>query len=74
MKKYKGLEMNYADIQKARQDARQTISYADAATRDAAQLIVGRLKVANVSGWVLYELKRELKSFNMKTGQWTDKG
>lgn len=66
--------MNYADIQKARQDARQTISYADAAARDAAQLIVGRLRVANVSGWVLYELKRELRGFNMKTGQWTDKG
>lgn len=64
------MNIDYSDIHAARRNAEQQIRMADAATRDAAALVKGRLRVANVPGHVLAELKRELKDFNAHTYRW----
>lgn len=65
--------MDYRDIHAARNKAEEDIRQADMATRHAASLIAGRLRIANVSYSVLKMLKRELKSYNIQTGVWSDK-
>lgn len=67
------MSLTYHDIEQARIDAQQTLAKADQATRQAAQLIKGRLRSAGVPSWVLEELKRELKDYNMHTGQWRER-
>ena len=62
--------MNYNDIVRARQQAEREIELADTAVQQAARLITGRLKTAGVTSWILYDLKRELKNYNMQTGNW----
>lgn len=64
--------MNYIDIKNAREEAKNRIILADAATRDAAKLVAGRLKISRVDAWTLEELKRELKNYNIHTGRWKD--
>ncbi len=64
--------MNYIDIKNAREEAKNRIILADAATRDAAKLVAGRLRIAQVDCWTLEELKRELKNYNIHTGRWKD--
>ena len=64
--------MNYEDIRLAREQAQRDIDRADSAIRDAARLIVGRLRSSDVQFWVLEELKKELRSYNMKTYTWKD--
>jgi len=66
--------MNYQEIRIAREQAQRDIEVSNSAVRQAAQLIIGRLRVSGVQGWVLEELKRELKDFNMKTYTWIDRG
>ena len=65
--------MDYRDIHAARNKAQEDIKQADIAARQAASLIAGRLRIASVPWTVLEALKRELKSFNMQTGSWSDK-
>lgn len=65
--------MDYQDIRMARQQAVRDIEVADAAIRQAAQLISGRLRSSGVQVGVLEELKRELKDFNLKTYEWIDR-
>jgi len=62
--------MTYDDIRNARAEAQAAILLADRATRQAADLIMGRLRVADVDASTLRELKRELQDFNMLTGKW----
>lgn len=64
--------MNYSDINQARIQAVSDIEKADIAITQAARLIKGRLRAAKVSSWVLDDLKRELKDYNMVTGLWRD--
>jgi len=63
-------EITYGNISAARRRAEQEIEMADCAIRQAADLIRGRLKVAGVQCWVLEDLKKELKNYNMHTGEW----
>jgi len=65
--------MNYQEIRMAREQAIRDIETADLAVRQAAQLIARRLRSSGVQGWILEELKRELKDFNIKTYQWIDR-
>jgi len=62
--------MNYDDMSEAVRDANNTFRLADIAADRVARLLVGRLR--RVSQADLYELKRELKNYNMKTGEWRD--
>lgn len=64
--------MDYLDINRARICAEQEIETADEAVRGAVRLIIGRLKVARVAPWMLKDLKRELRDFNMQTSCWKD--
>lgn len=62
--------MNYADILQARRDAAEQIRLADLAAVQAAQLIAGRLRDADVWPETLVELKRELKQFDAVKRRW----
>ena len=64
------MTLNYHDIQEARDAAVEDIRKADIATRNAANLAAGRLKIANVSHSTLAALKKELKNYNIQTGEW----
>jgi len=62
--------MDYQDIRLAREHAQREIEASDVAVKQAAQLIVRRLRASNVQCWILEELKRELRDYNMKTYEW----
>ena len=62
--------MDFNDIRNARIAAQHQVELADQAVKDAVRLASGRLKAANVPTYLLEELKRELKDFNAKTGEW----
>jgi len=64
--------MNYGDIGEARRKAEQDIEMANAAVRQATQLITGHLRSSGVWDDVLSSLKKELKNYNMHTGVWKD--
>jgi hypothetical protein len=64
------MSITYKDIEDARYEANRQINLADMATRQAANLCVERLRAANVSTSTLQCLKKELKDFNAKTGEW----
>jgi len=60
------------DIYQARREAERQIQMADESVRISLRLAVGRLKVSNVSGSVLAELKKELADFNARTWEWKE--
>lgn len=62
--------MTYQEVMEARRQALYQLELADTAVKQAAALIAGRLRSSNVAPWVLRELKRELKNFNMTTSEW----
>ncbi len=62
--------MNFDDIEKGIREARDALSLADTFVSRMAGMIVGRLRKANVSLYILKQLKKELESFNMHTGRW----
>jgi len=62
--------MTYDEAIEAINDARRTLNKADELVRNLGNLMPGRLKLMNYS--TLKKLKRELKNFNMHTGQWTN--
>jgi len=64
--------INYQDIENARAQAEHQLRLADKAVKEAANLIRGRLRSSGVSNWVLDELKKELKDYNMHTGKWKE--
>lgn len=65
--------MNFDDFTSAVADAKDDINRGDAAARNLARLLVGRLRVAGIPWSVLGELKRELQDFNRQTGAWKEK-
>ncbi len=65
--------MTYQEMLEAQRDAEQTIRNGDNAVRALAELMAGRLRLAEVDVIVCEKLKRELKDFNMQTLQWKDK-
>jgi hypothetical protein len=64
--------MNFSEANAAIEDARRTINHADRVTRELCGLLAGRLRAAEVSDYVLKQLKRELSNFNIHTSRWKD--
>lgn len=62
--------MTYQEMLEAQNDAQRTIRNGDRAIKVLAELMVGRLRLAEVDRGVCEKLKRELKDFNMQTLQW----
>lgn len=60
----------FDETRRAVSQARETLRAADSVADDMAFLLRGRLR--KVSRYNLQQLKRELNSFNSKTGQWKD--
>lgn len=64
--------MNIYDVKKAVKEAERDIAAADSQVGEMLSLIVGRLK--KVKGWNATEdlkaLKKELKDFDSRTGEW----
>jgi hypothetical protein len=60
--------MNWDDMNKAMGDAKAAFKRADNVANEMARLMVGRLRKCNPS--TLRRLKRELRDFNMTTGEW----
>ena len=61
------------EMKAAVQEAEHTFRAADSISKDMAELLIGRLrKVSNsyVGNDALCKLKRELRDFNMTTGEW----
>lgn len=65
-----GTGVNWDDFSDAVNNARRTVGQGDAAARQLAWLLVGRLRVAEVSQDALRSLKKELADFNAVTGKW----
>lgn len=64
--------MNFDEAMRAAEDAKRTQRCADAMLRRTAQLLRGRLQVADIDGQTLRHLKRELARYNMQTGEWKE--
>lgn len=62
--------MNYDDVRRAVEEARQALRAADMHADGMARLLCGRLRQVNSE--VLKQLKRELHDFNAATGKWKD--
>jgi len=62
--------MNWDDFRQAFSAARNTMNQADHIANDIADMLDGRLK--KVSGYRLAKLKRQLRDFNIHTGEWRD--
>lgn len=59
----------FDEMDAAVQDAERTLRVADELATRIARFLVGRLRKVN-SQWILADLKRELKDFNMQTQKW----
>lgn len=60
--------MNWDDFRQAFSTARHTMNQADNVANDMADMLDGRLR--KVSGFRLAKLKRQLRDFNIHTGEW----
>jgi hypothetical protein len=60
----------FDDMRRALSEAREIQSAADTNAGQMAQMIKGRLH--HVAPWILKDLKRELRDFNLTTGQWKE--
>lgn len=58
----------FDEMRQAVAEARSTMAAADTVADGMADLLCGRLR--HVSPYRLEKLKRELRDFNMHTGQW----
>ncbi|TKA90363.1 hypothetical protein [Halopseudomonas bauzanensis] len=63
-------QISFTQMSEAVEQAHDTIRRADAVAGKMARILKGRLRTANVSNDVLRSLKKELKDFNMHTGEW----
>lgn len=52
------------------EQAHTTIRRADMVAGQMARILKGRLRTANIPRHVLCDLKKELKDYNMHTGEW----
>ena len=60
--------MQWQDFWAAFADAENTLAKADEIANQMARILVRRLR--RVDGYLLENLKRELRSYNMQTGEW----
>ncbi len=54
------------------EEARATFRAADRCANDIANILRGRLRSGDVSGFALTALKKELRDWNIHTGKWSD--
>lgn len=64
--------MNFDEFTSAVESAKSDIKRGDAACRNLASLLIGRLRASGVTSYVLCELKRELQDFNRQTNSWKE--
>jgi len=62
--------MTFDEMQLAIKEAERTVQLADDVTDRLARIIRNRLRSGKVAIWVLSDLKRELRDFNIHTGSW----
>ena len=65
--------MTFEEMAEAIAEAEMTIRRGDRHVAAMASLVRGRLRSGGVSTWVLEELKRELRDFNIHTGSWKER-
>lgn len=63
--------MSLTDMEQAISAADAELQRADAVASSLARLLRGRLRKVG-SAWLLADLKRELKSFNIHTKSWVE--
>lgn len=61
--------MQLSEMKKALLEAEMTLKRADNTAHQLADMLSGRLRTVN-SSYLLRKLKKELSSFNAKTGEW----
>ena len=66
------MSISWDEMNEAFKDAEFTIRQAQKRTGDMVRIISGNLRSANVSGYYLCRLKKELKNFDMRTGTWKE--
>jgi hypothetical protein len=60
--------MKWDEMKKALDEAEQTIKIAELQINRMSRFIIGRMK--KIDSWYLCEMKRELRNYNMHTGEW----
>ena len=63
-------QISFDAMVQAVEQAHTTIRRADMVAGKMARILKGRLRTADIPNHVLCELKKELKDFNMHTGEW----
>lgn len=64
--------MKWSEMQEAVADAKSEIKRTDRFVKEMVEIIVGRLRKCDVSGYYLRKLKRELQSFDSRSCSWRD--
>lgn len=64
--------MNFSEMYDAITEAQRTIELAETQSTRMARILQGRLRM--VQPWVLVNLKRELRDFNIHTKEWKGGG
>jgi hypothetical protein len=65
-----GCDMTFDEMVKAVNEAEWTQRTAERQVAKMTGLIAGKLQTADVPQYVLVKLKKELESYNMRTGRW----
>lgn len=63
--------MNYAEMDQALRDAKETLAMGDRAALSLARMLVGRLRRVE-SKYLLAQLKKELRDYDAVTGLWKE--
>lgn len=63
-------QISFNQMAEAVEQAHSTIRRADMVAGQMARILKGRLRTASIPHHVLCDLKKELKDYNMHTGEW----
>ena len=66
------MAITFDEMSEIIEDAEFTIREVNIRVNKMAGLIGGKLQSCNVTSWTLCNLKKELKRYNMHTGEWKD--
>ena len=64
--------MKWEEMNEAVQEAKATINQADRFLNHMANMLRRKLRSGNIGAYNLREFKKELKNYNMITGEWKD--
>lgn len=62
--------MNWTEFEAAHEDAKRTVAKANSIRQWALSVLVHNLRTSGLDPFDLAELKRELKSFDIRSGEW----